>query len=405
MNDKHEYMTPLMLEPRVIEMMSAEDEREIRTSLRQVLSKFPDEYWMRHDLDHEFPWDFHQAMAQAGWLGMCIPEKYGGGGAGVQQAALLLEEVTGSGGALNAGTTVQVPLFGLEPIVKYGTEEQRQRFLRPAAEGNLQVSFGITEPDAGTDTTSITTFAEKVPGGYLVNGQKIFISRAEQAERLLLITRTAARSAGAKTTDGMTLFFPAMDPAHITVQPIPKLGRNAISTNTLFIDDLFIPDEDRIGEEGRGFKYLLAGLNAERIIVAGGCLGMGRVALRRVVEYAKQRHVFGRPIGMNQGVQFPLAESLAKLDAVELLIRKAAWLYDNDMPCGKEANEAKLLASTWAFEAADRAMQFHGGYGYTNEYHVERYWREARVQRIAPISNELILAYLAEKVLGLPRSY
>ncbi len=389
----------------MIEMMSAEDEREIRTSLRQVLSKFPDEYWMRHDLDHEFPWDFHQAMAQAGWLGMCIPEKYGGGGAGVQQAALLLEEVTGSGGALNAGTTVQVPLFGLEPIVKYGSEEQRERFLRPAAEGNLQVSFGITEPDAGTDTTSITTFAEKVPGGYLVNGQKIFISRAEQAERLLLITRTAARSAGAKTTDGMTLFFPAMDPAHIRVQPIPKLGRNAISTNTLFIDDLFIPDEDRIGEEGRGFKYLLAGLNAERIIVAGGCLGMGRVAMRRVVEYAKQRRVFGRPIGMNQGVQFPLAESLAKLNAVELLIRKAAWLYDNDMPCAKEANEAKLLASTWAFEAADRAMQFHGGYGYTNEYHVERYWREARVQRIAPISNELILAYLAEKVLGLPRSY
>ena len=389
----------------MIEMMSAEDEREIRTSLRQVLSKFPDEYWMQHDLDHEFPWDFHQAMAQAGWLGMCIPEKYGGGGAGVQQAALLLEEVTGSGGALNAGTTVQVPLFGLEPIVKYGSEEQRERFLRPAAEGNLQVSFGITEPDAGTDTTSITTFAEKVPGGYLVNGQKIFISRAEQAERLLLITRTAARSAGAKTTDGMTLFFPAMDPAHIRVQPIPKLGRNAISTNTLFIDDLFIPDEDRIGEEGRGFKYLLAGLNAERIIVAGGCLGMGRVAMRRVVEYAKQRRVFGRPIGMNQGVQFPLAESLAKLDAVELLIRKAAWLYDNDMPCAKEANEAKLLASTWAFEAADRAMQFHGGYGYTSEYHVERYWREARVQRIAPISNELILAYLAEKVLGLPRSY
>ena len=389
----------------MVEMMSAEDEREIRTSLRQVLSKFPDEYWMRHDLDHEFPWDFHQAMAQAGWLGMCIPEKYGGGGAGVQQAALLLEEVTGSGGALNAGTTVQVPLFGLEPIVKYGSEEQRERFLRPAAEGNLQVSFGITEPDAGTDTTSITTFAEKVPGGYLVNGQKIFISRAEQAERLLLITRTAARSAGAKTTDGMTLFFPAMDPAHIRVQPIPKLGRNAISTNTLFIDDLFIPDEDRIGEEGRGFKYLLAGLNAERIIVAGGCLGMGRVAMRRVVEYAKQRRVFGRPIGMNQGVQFPLAESLAKLDAVELLIRKAAWLYDNDMPCAKEANEAKLLASTWAFEAADRAMQFHGGYGYTSEYHVERYWREARVQRIAPISNELILAYLAEKVLGLPRSY
>jgi acyl-CoA dehydrogenase len=389
----------------VVEMISAQDEREIRASLRQVLSKYPDEYWMRHDMDHEFPWDFYHAMAQAGWIGICIPEKYGGGGAGVQAAALLLEEVTGNGGALNAGTTVQVALFGLEPVVKYGTEEQRERFLRPAAQGNLQVSFGITEPDAGTDTTSITTFAEKVPGGYRVNGRKVFISRAEQAERLLLITRTAPRSAGPKPTDGMTLFLAEMDRAHIRVQPIPKLGRNAISTNMLFIDDLFISDEDRIGDEGRGFKYLLAGLNAERIIVAGGCLGMGRAALNRAVEYAKQRHVFGRPIGMNQGVQFPLADSLAKLDAVELLIRKAAWLYDNGMPCAKEANEAKLLASTWAFEAADRAMQVHGGYGYTSEYHVERYWRESRVQRIAPISNELVLAYLGEKVLGLPRSY
>jgi acyl-CoA dehydrogenase len=386
-------------------MMSAQDEQEIRSSLRKILAKFPDEYWMRHDLDHEFPWDFYKAMADAGWIGICIPEKYGGGGAGVQEAALLLEEVTGNGGALNAGTTVQVALFGLEPIVKYGTEAQRERFLRPAAQGNLQVSFGITEPDAGTDTTSITTFAEKVPGGYRVNGRKVFISRAEQAERLLLITRTAPRPAGPKPTDGMTLFLAEMDRDHIRVQPIPKLGRNAISTNMLFIDDLFIPDEDRIGEEGRGFKYLLAGLNAERIIVAGGCLGMGRAALNRAVEYAKQRHVFGRPIGMNQGVQFPLADSLAKLDAVELLIRKAAWLYDNGMPCAKEANEAKLLASTWAFEAADRAMQVHGGYGYTSEYHVERYWREARVQRIAPISNELVLAYLGEKVLGLPRSY
>jgi acyl-CoA dehydrogenase len=389
----------------VADMLSAEDEHEIRTSLRKVLSKFPDEYWMQHDLDHEFPTDFYTAMAQAGWLGICIPEQYGGGGAGVQEAALLLEEVTGSGGALNAGTTVQVGLFGLEPIVKYGSEEQRQRFLPPAADGSLQVSFGITEPDAGTDTTSITTFAEKVPGGYRVNGRKVFISRAEQADRLLLITRTAPRSASAKKTDGMTLFFPEMDRSHIRVQPIPKLGRNAISTNMLFIDDLFIPDSDRIGEEGRGFKYLLAGLNAERIIVAGGCLGMGRVALRRAVDYVKQRHVFGRPIGMNQGVQFPLAESLAKLDAVELLIRKAAWLYDNGLPCAKEANEAKLLASTWAFEACDRALQVHGGYGYTSEYHVERYWREARVQRIAPISNELVLAYLGEKVLGLPRSY
>ena len=389
----------------MVDLLSAEDEAQIRSSLRQVLSKFPDGYWMQHDLDHEFPWDFYKAMADAGWIGICIPEQYGGGGAGVQEAALLLEEVTGNGGALNAGTTVQVALFGLEPVVKHGTEEQRERFLRPAARGDLQVAFGVTEPDAGTDTTSITTFAEKVPGGYRVSGRKVFISRAEQAERLLLITRTTPRDKVAKSTDGMTLFLAKMDPDHIKVQPIPKLGRNAVSTNMLFIDDLFIPDEDRIGEEGKGFKYLLAGLNAERIIVAGGCLGMGRASLRRAVEYTKQRKVFGRPIGMNQGVQFPLAESLAKLDAVELLIRKAAWLYDNGQPCAKEANEAKLLASTWAFEAADRAMQFHGGYGYTSEYHIERYWREARVQRIAPISNELVLAYLGEKVLGLPRSY
>lgn len=389
----------------MVEMLDAETESDMRSSLRKVLSRFPDEYWMQHDLDHEFPWDFYHAMADAGWLGICTPEKYGGGGAGVQEAAVLIEEVTAGGGALNAATTVQIALFGLEPIVKYGTEEQRARFLPAAAQGKLQVSFGVTEPDAGTDTTSITTFAEKVPGGYLVNGRKVFISRAEQAERLLLITRTAPRTAGAKTSDGMTLFFAEMDPAHIKVVPIPKMGRNAISTNMLFIDDLFIPDGDLIGEEGRGFKYLLAGLNAERIIVAGGCLGMGRAALRRVVEYVKQREVFGRPIGMNQGVQFPLADSLAKLDAVELLIRKAAWLYDNDLPCAKEANEAKLLASQWAFEAADRAMQFHGGYGYTSEYHVERYFRETRVQRIAPIANELVLAYLAEKVLGLPRSY
>ena len=254
------------------------------------MSKFTDEYWMRHDLDHEFPWDFYRAMAEAGWLGICIPEQYGGGGAGVQEAALLLEEVTGSGGALNAGTTVQVCLFGLEPVVKYGTRRATRAL--PASgggEGDLQVSFGITEPDAGTDTTSITTFAERVPGGYRVNGQKIFISRAEQAERLLLITRTAPRSAGAKTTDGMTLFLAPMDRERIRVQPIPKLGRNAISTNMLFIDDLFIPDEDRIGEEGRGFRYLLAGLNAERIIVAGGCLGMGRVVAapgRRVRQAA-----------------------------------------------------------------------------------------------------------------------
>ena len=389
----------------MVDMISADDEKEIRDSLRKVLAHFPDEYWMQHDMDHEFPWDFYKAMADAGWLGITTPEKFGGGGAGVQEAALLMEEVAGNGGGLNAATTVQVALFGLEPVLKYGTDEQRERFLPAAASGNLQVCFGVTEPDAGTDTTSIKTIATKVEGGYKVNGRKVFISRAEEAERVLLITRTTPRDQCAKPTDGMTLFLAPMDREHINVQPIPKLGRNAVSTNFLFIDDLFVADEDRIGEEGQGFKYLLAGLNAERIIVAALCLGIGRAALKRAVNYAKERVVFGRPIGMNQAVQFPLAESLAKLDAAELVIRKAAWLYDNGLPCGKEANEAKLLASEWAFEAADRALQVHGGYGYTSEYHVERYWREVRIERIAPISNELVLAFLGSKVLGLPRSY
>ena len=389
----------------MVDMLSAEAEQDIRQGVRAVLKDFPDEYWMRKDADHEFAWDFYHAMAKAGWLGICTPTEYGGGGAGVQEAALLIEEVAGNGGGLNAATMVQVALFGLEPVVKHGSDEQRRRFLPAAAAGELQVCFGVTEPDAGTDTTSITTFARKVDGGYRVTGRKIFISRAEQADRVLLITRTTPKKDVAKSTQGMTLFLAPMDRDHIDVQPIPKLGRNVVSTNTLFIDDLFVPEEDRIGEEGQGFKYLLAGLNAERIIVASVCLGIGRAALRRAVEYTKQRHVFGRPIGMNQGVQFPLADSLAKLDAAELLIRKAAWLYDNGLPCAKEANEAKYLTSEWAFEAADRAIQVHGGYGYTKEYHVERYWRDVRIERIAPIANELVLAYLGEKVLGLPRSY
>jgi acyl-CoA dehydrogenase len=389
----------------VVDYLSADTEKGIRDSVRAICANYPDEYWMQKDTDHEFPWDFYKAMATSGWLAITTPEKYGGGGAGVQEAAIFMEEVAGNGGALNAATTVQVALFGLEPVLKHGSDEQRERFLPLAATGDLQVCFAVTEPDAGTDTTSTTTFARKVEGGYIVNGRKVFISRAQEAERMLLITRTTAKADAAKPSAGMTLFFAKMDPEHITINPIPKLGRNAISTNQLFIDDLFIPDEDRVGEEGQGFKYLLSGLNAERIIVAAVCLGIGRAALRRAVEYTSQRRVFGRPIGMNQAVQFPLADSLAKLDAAELVIRKAAWLYDNGQPCGKEANEAKYLASEWGYEVCDRAVQFHGGYGYTKEYHVERYWRDIRVERIAPIANELVLAFLGEKVLGMPRSY
>ncbi|MFB8387532.1 acyl-CoA dehydrogenase family protein [Microbacterium sp. NPDC055910] len=388
-----------------MEELSPDVEEEIRQAVRAVCLKFPDAYWANADETHTFPWEFYHAMAEEGWLGITTPEQYGGGGAGVQAASILMQEVAGNGGGLNAATTVQVALFGLEPVLKHGTEEQRQKYLPEAIAGRLQVCFAVTEPDAGTETTAITTFAKKVEGGYIVNGRKVFISRALEADRMLLITRTAPKDAGAKPTDGMTLFFTKVDRDHVQINPIPKLGRNAIATNELVIEDLFVPDEDVVGEEGKGFKYLLSGLNAERIIVAALCLGIGRAALKKATEYAKERVVFSRPIGMNQGVQFPLADSLAKLDAVDLLIRKAAILYDAGEPCAKEANEAKYLASEWAFEAADRAIQIHGGYGYTKEYHVERYWREVRVERIAPISNELILAFLGEKVLGLPRSY
>ena len=381
------------------------EERELRKAIRALCGRYPDEYWAQHDQDHEMAWDFYREFAAAGFLGVCIPEAFGGGGAGVTEAAAILEEVAASGGAMNACSMVHFGFFGLMPIVKHGTDEQRNRFLPRAAKGELEVAFGVTEPDAGTDTTRITTTARKVDGGYVVNGRKAFISRAGDAERILLITRTTPRDQVTKPTDGMTLLFAEVDRSKIEITPIPKLGRNVVATNLLYIDDLFVPEEDRIGEEGRGFKYLLDGLNPERILVAAESLGIGRAALRRAVDYATTRHVFGRPIGQNQGVAFPLAESLAKLDAAEMLMRKAAWLYDHGRECGREANAAKLLCSTFAFETADRAMQTHGGYGYTLEYHVERYWREVRLMRIAPVSNEMVQSYLAEHVLGLPRSY
>jgi acyl-CoA dehydrogenase len=388
-----------------VDFSVSSDEQDLRDAVRKLCQKYPDEYWAEHDANHEMAWDFYRDFADAGYCGVCIPEEYGGGGAGVTEAAAIVEEVAASGGGLNACSMIHFSFFGLLPIVKHGNAEQRARFLPRAATGDLEVCFGVTEPDAGTDTTRITTTARKVDGGYLINGRKAFISRAADAERMLIIARTTPRDECAKPTDGMTLFFAPVDKERVEIRPISKLGRNVVATNWLYIDDLFVPDEDRIGEEGRGFRYLLDGLNPERILVAAECIGIGRVALRRATEYARERLVFGRPIGMNQGVQFPLAESLAKLDAAEMLMRKAGWKYDEGLDCAREANAAKLLCSTFAFEAADRAIQTHGGYGYTTEYHVERYWREVRLLRITPLANELIQAFLAEHVLGLPRSY
>jgi acyl-CoA dehydrogenase len=386
-----------------------DDQELIRKSVAELAAKFDDQYWMHKDQTHEFPKEFYDAIAGGGWLGMTIPEEYGGHGLGVTEATLLLEEVARSGGAMNAASTIHLSIFGMQPVVVHGSEELKARTLPRIVSGDLHVCFGVTEPGAGLDTSRITTFAKRSRDGsgdhYLVNGRKVWISKALESEKILLLTRTTPHDQVDKKTDGMTLFLTDLDPAHVDIRPIPKMGRNAVSSNELFIDDLRVPVQDRVGEEGKGFTYLLDGLNPERMLIAAEALGIGRVALDRAVRYANERVVFDRPIGMNQGIQFPLADSLARLDAAELVLRKATWLYDRGLPCGREANMAKYLCADAGFDAADRAMQTHGGMGYSEEYAISRFFREARLMKIAPISQEMILNFLGSHVLGLPRSY
>ncbi|WP_202421739.1 acyl-CoA dehydrogenase family protein [Gordonia sp. SID5947] len=383
----------------------SEDQELIRKAVAELAGRFDDQYWMEKDLAHEFPTEFYQAIADGGWLGMTIPEEYGGHGLGITEATILLEQVSRSGGAMNAATAIHLSIFGMQPVVVHGSDELKQRTLPRVVNGDLHVCFGVTEPGAGLDTSRITTSARRKGDGYVINGRKVWISKAMESEKILLLTRTTPYDQVEKKTDGMTLFLTDLDPAHVEIRPIKKMGRNAVTSNELFIDDLYVPEEDRVGEEGKGFKYLLDGLNPERMLIAAEALGIGRVALDRAVTYAKQREVFDRPIGMNQGIQFPLADSLAQLDAAELVLRKATWLYDNGKPCGREANTAKYLCAEAGFTAADRALQTHGGMGYSEEYNVARYFREARVMRIAPISQEMILNYLGSHTLGMPRSY
>ncbi|MEV0107872.1 acyl-CoA dehydrogenase family protein [Nocardia sp. NPDC050799] len=383
----------------------SEDQRLIRDSVAELARKFDDQYWMEKDREHEFPTEFYRAIADGGWLGLCIPEEYGGHGLGITEASILAEQVSRSGGGMNAATSIHMSIFGMQPVVVHGSAELKQRTLPRVARGDLHVCFGVTEPGAGLDTSRITTFARRDGDHYVVNGRKVWISKALESEKILLLTRTQKYEDVEKKTSGMTLFLTDIDRDHIDIRPIPKMGRNAVSSNELFIDDLRIPVEDRVGEEGRGFEYLLDGLNPERMLIAAEALGLGRVALDRAVRYANEREVFGRPIGKNQGIQFPLADSLARLDAAELVLRKATWLYDQGKSCGREANTAKYLCAEAGFEAADRAMQTHGGMGYSEEYHISRYFRESRVMRIAPISQEMILNYLGSHVLGMPRSY
>jgi acyl-CoA dehydrogenase len=377
----------------------------IREAVTSLMQDFPDDYWEQKDDKHEFPWEFYNAFAEAGFLGVTIPEAYGGAGLGLIEAMMALGPVSGSGAGLSGSTPVHVGVFGMTPVVKFGSEAMKQKYLPALVKGDLHVCFGVTEPDAGTDTTSITTNAVRDGDSYIINGRKVWTSKAEQSNKCMLLTRTTPLSQCKRKTDGMTLFLADMPPEHVTIRPIPKMGRNAVSSCEVWWDNLRVHESDRIGEEGQGFRYLLDGLNAERILVAWQAIQLGKRAIERATQYAKDRRVFGRAIGQNQGIQFPLADSVAKLEAAEILTMKAAWLYDADQPCGDLANIAKYLGTEAAFEAADRAVQTHGGYGYAREYHVERYFRETRVWKIAPISQNLILSYIAEKMLGLPRSF
>jgi acyl-CoA dehydrogenase len=381
------------------------EQESLRREVRALAARFDDAYWAERDARHEFPWAFYTAFANAGWVGIAIPERYGGSGLGIVEASLLLEEIAASGAAMNGCSALHLTIFGLNVLVKHGSEGQCQSILAEAAAGRLHVCFAVTEPNAGTDTSRITTLARRDGDSYVIQGQKVWTTKAGDAQKMLLLARTTARDRVARPTEGLSLFLIDMDAARMSLRPIPKMGRNAVASYEVFLDDVRVPIDTRIGEEGAGFRYLLDGLNPERILLAHEALGIGRAALRRAVAYARERVVFERPIGMNQGIAFPLAEAQARLDAAELVARQAAWLYDQGLPCGREANTAKWLCADAGFQAADAALQTHGGMGYAREFHVERYFREARLMRLAPISQEMVLNYLAEHVLGLPRSY
>ena len=382
-----------------------DDHEDIRDAVRKLCARFDDAYWRACDDEHRFPWDFYNALAEGGWIGVAIPEEYGGAGRGITEASVILEEIAASGAAMNGCSGVHLSIFGMNAVVKHGSEEMRRKYLPQVAEGSLHVAFGVTEPDAGTDTTSITTKAWIDGDHYVVRGRKVWTSKAQDCQKVLLLVRTTPLEECAKRTDGMTLLLADLQRPEVDIRPIPKAGRNAVASCEVRYDDLPVAVEDRVGEEGRGFHYLLDGLNPERILVASEALGIGKVSIRKAVEYANNRVVFGRPIGKNQGLAFPLADAYAHLHAAELVIREASWRYDNGMPCGEQANLSKYLASEAAFYAADRAMQTHGGMGYACEYDVERYWKEARLMKIAPVTQEMVLNYVAEHVLGLPRSY
>jgi len=377
----------------------------IRTAIEKICTRFPDEYWLAKDRDGGFPHDFHRAFAEQGWLGVAIPQAYGGSGLGVTEAALMMQTVAESGAGLSGASALHMNIFGLSPVVAFGSEEQKKRMLPPLIAGDDKACFAVTEPDAGLDTLNLKTRAVREKDQYVLSGQKIWISTAQVASKMLILARTTPLEKVKRKTEGLSLFYTALDRKYVDVREIPKMGRSAVDSNELFIEALPVPAADRIGEEGHGFEYILHGMNAERILIAAEAVGLGRAALRKAALYAGGRIVFGRPIGQNQAIQHPLAKSWMELEAANLMAFKAASLYDDGAPCAAEANAAKYLAAEAAFAACEAAVMTHGGMGYAKEFHVERYLREIMIARLAPVSPQLILCFIAEKVLGLPKSY
>jgi len=384
--------------------LSAEQET-IREAVARLCEQFDDAYWLARDADGRFPHELHQALAAEGFLGICIPQEYGGSGLGITEAAIMMQAIAQSGAAMSGASAVHMNIFGLNPVVQFGTPEQKRRMLPPLVAGREKSCFAVTEPDTGLDTTRLKTRAERQGDRYVVNGQKIWTSTAQVADKILLLARTTPLEGVRKKTEGLSLFYTTLDRSRVEVRAIEKMGRKAVDSNQVFFDGLEIPVEDRIGEEGRGFEYILHGMNAERILIAAEAVGVGLVALAKATAYAKERVVFGRPIGQNQSIQHPLAECWMELEAARLMTMNAAWLYDSGGNAGAAANAAKYLAGEAGFKACTQAVMTHGGMGYAKEYHVERYLRESLIPRIAPISPQLVLCYIAERVLGLPKSY
>ncbi|HEU5273178.1 MAG TPA: acyl-CoA dehydrogenase family protein [Xanthobacteraceae bacterium] len=387
-----------------VHSLTAQQE-ELRDAVARLCARFSDDYWLAKDRDGGFPHDFHRAFAEAGWLGIAMPEEFGGAGLGITEATLMMQTVAASGAGFSGASALHMNIFGLNPVVVFGSEAQKRRMLPPLIAGKDKACFAVTEPDAGLDTLSLKTKAVRRGDHYLVSGQKTWISTAQVANKVLLLARTAPAGEGTRRTEGLTLFYTDLDRAHVEVREIDKMGRKAVDSNQLFFDELPVPTADRIGDEGQGFKAILHGMNVERILIGGEAVGLGRAALDRAAAYARTRVVFGRPIGQNQAIQHPLARHWMELEAANLMVFRAAALYDAGAPCGPEANAAKFLSAEAALAACQTAVTTHGGMGYAKDFHVERFWREAMIARLAPVSAEMILSYIGEKVLGLPKSY